>query len=109
MSSQPRNLRKEEVRLVISGFTSILDNIVINSKKLITSSNNRGVVTNPEITVEEIQDVFQINESSKLDFIRQLYIRSGDKLLKKLFPDENILNLPIISFEENGLHISMKY
>jgi len=104
-----RNLKKEEQKQVISAFMDILKNIQVNNKPLVINATTRAITTNPKITIEEIQRTFNIRDKSKLDFIRQLYIRSGSKILGSLFPNENILNLPVISFEENGHSISLNY
>lgn len=106
---KPRNLRKNEVKVIIKGFTKILENIYINDKPIIVSATVNSITMNPEVPMEEIQQVFQIREKTKLDFIRQLYIRSGTKLIKELFPNDNILNIPMVSFEENGQAIMMRY
>jgi hypothetical protein len=104
-----RNLKKEEIKLVINAFIDFLKDLEINNKKFIINSTPNMLTTNPKISIEEIQNTLKISESSKLDFVRQLYIRSGDKILRKLFPEENILNLPAVSFEENGLSIALRY
>jgi len=108
-TKKPRNLKKEEVKEVIRGFTKILENIQINSKPLVVHSTLQSITTNPQISLEEIQSTFGVKDETKLDFIRQLYIRSATKLLDQLFPDDNILNLPTISFEENGQAILLRY
>ena len=106
---QPRNLKRDEIKKVIQGFIEILKNITINQKPLVINATTRALAMNPQITLEEIQDTLGIRDNSKVDFVRQLYIRSGPKLLKKLFPEENILNMPVISFEENGNSIQLHY
>lgn len=111
MNEQPkaRNLTRAEAKKVILSFIDILKNISINSKPLVINATSRAIATNPQITIEEIQKTLRLNDKSKLDFIRQLYIRSGLKIIKQLFPDDNILNIPVLSFEENGESISLNY
>jgi len=104
-----RNLKNVEKKEVILAFVSILKNLSLNDKPLVVNATSRTITTNPNITIEEIQQTLGVQEKTKLDFIRQLYIRSGLKLLKELFPDDNILNMPVISFEENGQTISLNY
>ena len=104
-NKKPRNLRKQEAKLVVDAFIQILKNIKINGKPFVTASSKNFVTTNPNITIEEIQTTFNVPDETKMEFVRQLYIHSGTKILKKLFPDEEILNLPIVSFEENGATI----
>jgi hypothetical protein len=106
---QARNLNREESKKVIVSFIDILKNISINSKPLVINATTRSISMNPNITIDEIQQTLQIKDSSKLDFIRQLYIRSGNKILKILFPEDNILNIPVLSFEANGEQISLNY
>ena len=105
----PRNLRTPEKKEVVLAFLEILKNININSKPLIINSTSRGITTNPNITIDEIQKTLTIKDASKLDFIRQLYIRSGNGIIKQLFPDDNILNIPVVSFTVNGESISLNY
>ena len=104
-----RNLRREETKQVILAFIGIIKNVQINSKPLVVNATSRAIATNPQISIEEIQQTLGVEDKTKLDFIRQLYIRSGDKIIKELFPDENILNIPVLSFEENGASISLSY
>jgi hypothetical protein len=106
---KPRNLKKEEIKEVIKGFLDILKNININNKPLITRATTKSITMNPELSIEEIQSTFKVKDKTKLDFIRQLYIRSGNKLLKQLFPTENILNMPMVSFSETGPTISIHF
>jgi len=104
-----RNLKRDEKKLVILAFIDILKNINLNSKPLIAAATSRAITMNPKVTVEEIQKTLGVTDSSKLDFIRQLYIRSGNSILKQLFPDENILNIPTVSFSQQGESISLNY
>jgi len=106
---KPRNLRKEEKKMVIQAFLDIIKNIQINNKPFITNVTTKMISLNPQITVEEIQRTIGVNDKTKLDFIRQLYIRSGSKILKELFPNDNILNIPVLSFEENGQAIKLNF
>jgi len=106
---QPRNLKREEKKKVIIAFIDILKNIKINNKPMVINATSRAIATNPQIKMEEIQETLGVKESTKLDFIRQLYIRSGQKILDNLFPEENILNMPVLSFEENGHNIKLNY
>jgi len=114
MTNQPqkpkaRNLKKPEAKLVILSFIDILKNISINNKNFVMNATSKMIATNPQISIQELQRTLGVNESSKLDFIRQLYIRSGNKILNQLFPEENILNLPVISFKANGESIALYY
>ncbi len=104
-----RNLKKEEVRKVIMAFLDSIKNIEINNKKLVVAVGPNSIASNPEMTIEEIRQTLKVQDKTKLDFFRQLYIRSGNQVLKKLFPDEEILNLPTVSFEEHGHNITMAY
>jgi hypothetical protein len=106
---KPRNLKKDEKNQVIKAFVEILKNITVNGKPLVINATTKVIATNPDVPIEEIRSTFGVNDKSKVDFIRQLYIRSGNKLLKQLFPEENILNMPVISFEENGNAINLHY
>ncbi len=106
---KPRNLKSTEKKQVILGFLEILKNIKVNNKLLVVNATTTRINTNPEISIEEIRDAFKVQETTKVDFIRQLYIRSGLKILKELFPDEEILNLPILSFTEEGNSISLNF
>jgi hypothetical protein len=106
---RPRNLKRNEKKEVILSFIEILKNIKINNKPMVINATTRSIATNPQISIDEIQTTLGIKEESKLDFIRQLYIRSGQKILSNLFPDENILNMPVLSFEENGHNIKLNY
>jgi len=104
-----RNLKKDEAKQVILSFIDILKNISINNKNFVINATTKAIATNPKITIEELQHTLGIQETSKLDFVRQLYIRSGNKILNQLFPDDNILNLPVISFKANGESIALQY
>ncbi len=108
-SPRPRNLRREEIKQVILAFAEIIRNIKINEKPFALNVTSKMIAMNPNITMDELQKTLSIKEKNKLDFIRQLYIRSGNNTLKKLFPDDNILNLPVISFSLNGESISLNY
>lgn len=104
-----RNLKSDEKKKVILGFVEILKNIQVNNKPLVVQATSRNINTNPDISIEEIKDVFKVPENSKVDFIRQLYIRSGLKILKEVFPDEEIINIPTLSFTEEGNSISLNF
>jgi uncharacterized membrane protein len=104
-----RNLKKDEQKQVIKAFIDLLKNLKINNKAFVINATTKAISTNPQISIDEIQKTYSLRDKTKLDFIRQLYIRSGNKIVKKLFPDEDILNLPVISFEENGNLITLNY
>jgi hypothetical protein len=104
-----RNLKKDEKQETIKAFIAILKNIEINNKPFIVNSTTKSITTNPQITIEEIQKTLGIYEDTKMDFVRQLYIRSGTTILRQLFPEEDILNMPVLSFEENGHNIKLSY
>jgi len=104
-----RNLRKNENKKVIIAFLDYLKRIKINEKPLVLQTTANIINTNPDLSIEEIQQTLAIKDKTKLDFFRQLYIRGGHRVLKELFPDEEILNLPTVSFEETGNVIKMVY
>lgn len=106
---QSRNLKREETKQVILAFIEIIKNIKINGKPLVINATSRSIATNPQVTIQEIQRTLGLKDKTKLDFIRQLYIRSGNKILLQLFPEENILNIPVLSFEANGESVSLSY
>ena len=106
---QPRNLKKDEVKKVIESFIKLLQTIDVNDKPFVVSVSKNNIVTNSEIDVQELKQAFNIQEDSKMDFVRQLYINYGPRIIKNLYPDEEILNLPIISFEERGHNIQLRY
>jgi len=104
-----RNLKPSEKKEVIVAFMKILKNVKINNKQFVINATPKSITTNPQISIEEIRKTFNVHDKTKLDFVRQLYIRSGTQILGSLFPEENILNLPVISFEENGHSITLNY
>jgi hypothetical protein len=104
-----RNLKPNEKKQVILAFIEIIKNISINGKPFVVNATSKAIATNPQIPMEEIQKTLGVRDKTKLDFIRQLYIRSGNQIINQLFPDENILNLPVLSFESNGAAISLTY
>ncbi len=103
-----RNLRKDEVKKVIRGFLDLIEPIEINNKKLVLHTSLNSITTNPELGIEEIRQVLKVKDKSKLDLFRQLYIRSGNNLLRELFEDD-ILNMPTVSFEEHGHVITLTH
>ena len=104
-----RNLKREEAKKVILAFIEIIKNIKINGKSLAINATSRAIALNPKVDIEEIRRTLGLQDRTKLDFIRQLYIRSGNKIIKQLFPGENILNIPVLSFEANGESIVLNY
>jgi len=104
-----RNLKKDEVKKLIQEFVKIVSGIKINKKLFAIEANSRLVKTNPDLTIEEIQKVLKVDDKSKVDFLRQLYIRGGQSILNKLFPNETIVNLPTVSFIEEGNAIKLSY
>ncbi len=104
-----RNLKKDEVKEFMKEFAVVVKGIVINGKPFATSANLKTIGTNPDLSIEEIQKVLEVHDKSKVDFLRQLYIRGGHSITNRLFPDEVIVNLPTISFEENGNAINLNY
>ena len=104
-----RNLKREEKLEVIKSFLEILKNIQINSKPLVRGATQKTIMLNPDISIEEIQKTLNVKDQTKSDFIRQLYVRSGDRILKQLYPDQNILNIPVMSFEQHGESIQLNY
>jgi hypothetical protein len=104
-----RNLKKEEVKKFIIAFTQTVKAISINGKPFATKITPKLIGTNPDLSIEEINKTLNINDSSKVDFVRQLYVRGGSSLLKTIFPDEVIVNLPTVSFVEEGNAIYLNY
>jgi hypothetical protein len=107
--TQGRNLRKDEVKQFIVEFVSTVREIRINGKPFANKATTKVIGTNPDLSIEEIQHALGVPDKTKVDFLRQLYIRGGSAIIKKLFPDENIVNIPIISFEETGNAINLSY
>ena len=104
-----RNLTKDEIKKVVLVYIKMLKNIKINNKPLIVNSRGNSFTSNPEISIEELQEFLKISDKTKLDFFRQMYVKSGYTIIKKLFPNEEIANLPVISFQENGAAITLNY
>ncbi len=104
-----RNMKKAEVQLFVTEFANTIKGIKINGKSFANTANSKVIGTNPDLTIEEIRKVLEVNDQSKVDFLRQLYIRGGQSIINRLFPDENIVNLPTISFEEVGNAINLSY
>ncbi len=104
-----RNMRKEEVQEFIKEFIVVTKGIKINGKPFATSITPKTIGTNPDLTIEEMRRVLDVNDESKVDFLRQIYIRGGQSIINRLFPDENIVNLPTVSFEEVGNAINLSY
>ncbi len=104
-----RNLRKKEVPEFIKAFLTTVNGITVNGKPFANSVSPKMIGTNPDLTIEEIRQTLDIKDESKVDFLRQLYVRGGSSIVSKLFPDEVIVNLPTISFEENGNAINLSY
>jgi hypothetical protein len=104
-----RNLSKEEVDDFMKEFARTIASIKISKKPFVISANKKLFQTNPELPIEEIQKILDIKDESKVDFLRQLYIRGGQSIINKLWPDENIVNLPTVSFTEEGNTIRLNY
>ena len=104
-----RNLKKEENKKAIETFLALVEPIEINNKKLVLHTSMNSITTNPDLKIEEIRQVLKVDDKTKLDFFRQLYIRSGNTILKMAFPDDNILNMPTVSFEERQHVITFTY
>jgi hypothetical protein len=104
-----RNLKKEEVKDFIIAFTQTVKAITINGKPFANKVTPKVIGTNPDLTVEEINKTLNIDDSSKVDFVRQLYVRGGSSLLRTVFPEEVIVNLPTVSFTEEGNAIYLSY
>ncbi len=104
-----RNLKKDEVKQFIIEFTRSVREIKVNGKPFANKTTPKVIGTNPDLSMEEIRHTLGIDDKTKVDFLRQLYIRGGSALLKKVFPGENIVNIPTISFEENGNAINLSY
>ncbi len=104
-----RNLRKDEVKEFVKEFIIVVKGIKINGKPFANTISPKTIGTNPDLTIEEIKKVLDVGDQSKVDFLRQLYIRGGQSIINRLFPDEVIVNLPTISFEEIGNAINLSY
>ena len=104
-----RNLKKPEIQELVIDFTRIVKSMKINGKPFANSVSPKVIGTNPDLTIEEIRKVLDVNDRTKSDFLRQLYIRGGQSIINRLFPDENIVNLPTISFTERGNAIDLSY
>ncbi len=104
-----RNLRKPEVQEFIKEFLTLVNGIQINGKEFAVSVSPKTIGTNPDLSIDEIRQTLSITDESKVDFLRQLYVRGGSSIISRIFPDENIVNLPTISFEENGNAIGISY
>jgi len=104
-----RNLTREEVDDFMKEFARTIASIKINKKPFVVSANKKVFQTNPELPIEEIQKVLDVQDKSKMDFLRQLFIRGGQSIINKLWPDENIVNLPTVSFTEEGNTIKLSY
>jgi len=104
-----RNLKKDEVQTFIKEFLATVNGVNINGKKFANSVSLKSIGTNPDLSIEEIQKTLGVNDKSKIDFLRQLYIRGGSSIISRVFPDENIVNLPTISFAENGNAIDISF
>ncbi len=104
-----RNMKKPEVQEFIKAFLTTVNGIKINGKKFAISVSPKAIGTNPDLSIEEMRSTLGINDKTKVDFLRQLYVRGGSSIITKLFPDENIVNLPTISFEETGNAINISY
>jgi len=107
--AQGRNLKRDEVKQFIIEFVSTVREIRINGKPFANKATSKVIGTNPDLSIEEIQHALGVPDETKVDFLRQLYIRGGSSIIKKIFPDENIVNIPTISFEENGNAINLSY
>jgi hypothetical protein len=104
-----RNLKKDETKKVILAFLKNIEPITVNGKKLVLHTSPKSITTNPELSIGEIQQTLGVIDKTKLDFFRQLYVRSANKVIKELFPEDDILNLPIVSFEEHQHIIKLTY
>ena len=104
-----RNLKKDEIAEFIKEFVKVVKGIKINGKPFALTVGLKTIGTNPDLTIEEMQQVLDIKDKSKVDFLRQIYVRGGHSITKKLHPDENIVNLPTISFTESGDAITLSY
>jgi hypothetical protein len=109
MDKKERNLKREEIEEFMKEFAKIISGIKINGKFFAKSANAKVINTNPDLSIEEIRATLKIEDKSKVEFLRQLYVRGGQSIIKRLFPDENIVNLPTISFMEEGNSIKLNY
>lgn len=103
-----RNLTTQEARKVIFNFNNSLKGLVINNKAFALGADEEYIHLNPEITIEEIRQTFGIKEENKLDFVRQLYLRTISNRIKTEIED-SIANPPTISFTMSGENIQLNY
>ncbi len=104
-----RNLKKKEVQEFIKEFLATVNGITVNGKPFAVSISLKAIGTNPDLSIEEIRKTLDVNDETKVDFLRQLYVRGGSGIISRIFPDENIVNIPTISFSETGNAISISY
>ena len=102
-----RNLTSAEQIKAITAFTKSLESISIGTKQLVVASDSKTIAINPELTIDEIQAKTGAKEDL-LGFIRQLYIRTISSVVKKTI-DDDIANLPTVSFTINGNMIMLNY
>lgn len=103
-----RNLTKNETVECLGHFGKKLRTMQINGKPLITGADEKTIVVNSEISMQEIQQTYGIKENTLVDFIRQLYIRTISSIIKEAVKDD-IANLPTVSFSSNGHTINLNY
>jgi hypothetical protein len=60
-----RNLKKDEVKKLITAFIQMLKTIEVNGKPFIVSASTNFITTNPDISIEEMQDSLKIHDESK--------------------------------------------
>jgi hypothetical protein len=109
IKNQGRNLKREEVILFIKEFLKIIQNIKINGKPFALQANIKSIQTNQDLTIEEIRSVLKVSDKDKVEFLNQLYIRGGLNIISRLFPEENIVNIPTIAFEQVGNTIKINF
>lgn len=103
-----RNLTKDETKEVINAFFNFLKSIKINNKNLILNITQNQLVMNQNINMDEIYENFKIKENNIEDIISKLYLYKMHEIIKELIQDD-ILNIPIISFSQSGNIIKVNY
>jgi len=103
-----RNLTQPETVVVITAFGKRLQGIRINGKPLVTGSDEKTIVMNKELSLDEIKQQFPVPEDNILAIVRQLYIRLMSSVIQEKIGGD-IANIPTVSFIENNGLIQLNY
>ena len=100
---EQRHIEREEMSKIIMEFISILKEVNINGTPLITNTfNNDTIIIDPQLKIEIINKVLNLNESSLFNFIYNIYFYNLNKILEKCFGNYIFLNVPALSFLQTG-------